>query len=191
MSGEVYESISSRPSAAVTPRTEAPDRGPDRRASGPGGRGMREHLAALVLFTGRYQPGLGHLGTCPCRSWGKGSVSGTSAADVRAFLRSHRIGTVPMAEEPRSAVRARARVTGATGIQRAGVVIFRIRMLPAQAPGRERVAVAAPIPDRLLSLPDDGPREPETRSIHCGAWCRGHCGLLGLQSNLAESSGKT
>jgi len=40
-----------------------------------------------------------------------------------------------MVEEPRSAVHAMARVTGATGIQRAGVVIFRIRMLPAQARG--------------------------------------------------------
>jgi hypothetical protein len=66
---------------------------------------------------------------------GKGSVSGTSAADVRAFLRSHRVGAVLMAEEPRSAIRAMAGVTGETGIQRGGVVIFRIRMLPAQARG--------------------------------------------------------
>jgi hypothetical protein len=49
----VDESINSRPSADVTPHsTEAPDRGPDGRASGLDGRRMREHLVALVLFTG-------------------------------------------------------------------------------------------------------------------------------------------
>jgi hypothetical protein len=62
-------------------------------------------------------------------------VSGTSASDVRAFLRSHRVGAVLVAEEPRSVVRAMAGATGETGIQRGGVVIFRIRMLPAQARG--------------------------------------------------------
>ena len=64
---------------------------------------------------------------------GLGSVGGASVPDVRAFLRSHRVGAVLMAEEPRIAVRAMARATGVTGIQRGGVVIFRIGMRPARA----------------------------------------------------------
>jgi hypothetical protein len=64
---------------------------------------------------------------------GMGSVSGASAADVRAFLRSHRVGAVLMAEEPLHEVRAMARVTGVTGIQSGGMVVFRLGMRPPHA----------------------------------------------------------
>jgi hypothetical protein len=64
---------------------------------------------------------------------GMGSLSGVSVADVRAFLRSHRVGAVLVAEEPRQVVRAIARVTGVTGIQRGGLVVFRLGMRQAHA----------------------------------------------------------
>ncbi len=55
---------------------------------------------------------------------GMGSVSGASAASMRAFLVSHLVGAVLMAEEPAAAVRAMAGATGVTGIRRGGMVIF-------------------------------------------------------------------
>lgn len=64
---------------------------------------------------------------------GMGSLRGASAADIRAFLRSHRVGAVLMAEEPWQEVRAMARVTGVTGTQTGGMVVFRLGIRPAHA----------------------------------------------------------
>jgi hypothetical protein len=60
---------------------------------------------------------------------GTGSVTGASAAGIRAFLASHHVGAVLMAEEPGSETTAMARATGTPGIRRGGMVVF-------QLPGR-------------------------------------------------------
>jgi hypothetical protein len=61
------------------------------------------------------------------QAWlGMGSVSGATAASIRAFLASHRVGAVLMAEEPPRVARVMARATGAEGIQRGGMLIFRL-----------------------------------------------------------------
>jgi hypothetical protein len=57
---------------------------------------------------------------------GMGSVSGASVASIRAFLGSHRVGAVLMAEEPAAAVRVMGTATGVAGIRRGGMVIFRL-----------------------------------------------------------------
>jgi hypothetical protein len=55
-----------------------------------------------------------------------GSVSGATVSSIRAFLASHRVGAVLMAEEPPGTVRTMAEATGVAGIQRGGVVVFQL-----------------------------------------------------------------
>jgi hypothetical protein len=57
---------------------------------------------------------------------GMGSVTGATVAGIRAFLVSHRVGAVLMAEEPSRVARIMARATRVAGIQRDGMVIFRL-----------------------------------------------------------------
>ena len=57
---------------------------------------------------------------------GMGTISGTTVAGIRAFLRSHRVGAVLVAEEPASAIRTMAEATGVTGVRRGDVVIFQL-----------------------------------------------------------------
>jgi hypothetical protein len=64
---------------------------------------------------------------------GTGSVAGVSAANIRAFLASHHVGAVLMAEEPGSEIGAMARATGATGIRQGGMVVFQLRHGPPAA----------------------------------------------------------
>jgi len=61
-----------------------------------------------------------HLGT--------GAIAGASVADVRAFLASHRVGAVLMAEQPRGsdARRTLAAATGVAGVRSGRVVVFQI-----------------------------------------------------------------
>ena len=61
---------------------------------------------------------------------GHGPGEGSLGGGRPAFLRSHHVGAVLMAEEPQDEVRAMARVTGVTGIQRGSVVVFRLGMRP-------------------------------------------------------------
>lgn len=57
---------------------------------------------------------------------GSGSVTGATPASMRAFLRSHHVGAVLMAEEPASVIYAMAKATGVIGVQHGGIVIFRL-----------------------------------------------------------------
>lgn len=57
---------------------------------------------------------------------GTGSVTGVSAAGIRAFLASHHVGAVLMAEEPGSETAVMTQATGATGIRQGGMVVFRL-----------------------------------------------------------------
>jgi hypothetical protein len=61
-----------------------------------------------------------HLGT--------GAIAGASVADVRAFLASHRVGAVLMAEQPRGsdARRTLAAATGVAGVRSGRVVVFQL-----------------------------------------------------------------
>ena len=57
---------------------------------------------------------------------GMGSVTGATVASIRAFLVSHRVGVVLMAEERPYVARMMARATHVAGIQRDGMVIFQL-----------------------------------------------------------------
>ncbi len=58
---------------------------------------------------------------------GLGSVSGTTpVASIRAFLASHDVGAVLMAEESASAVRTMAVATGVAGSRHGGVIVFQL-----------------------------------------------------------------
>jgi hypothetical protein len=57
---------------------------------------------------------------------GTGSVAGATGASIRAFLRSHHVGAVLMAEEPAGTVRALSQATGVTGVRHGGVVVFQL-----------------------------------------------------------------
>jgi len=61
-----------------------------------------------------------HLGT--------GAITGASVADVRAFLASHRVGAVLMAEQPpgSGARRILAAATGVAGVRSGRVVVFQL-----------------------------------------------------------------
>lgn len=75
-------------------------------------------------FFGVTPPGL-HPPAAQARL-GMGSVTGATVASIRAFLASHRAGAVLMAEEPPRAARVMARATDVAGIQRGGMLIFRL-----------------------------------------------------------------
>lgn len=57
---------------------------------------------------------------------GMGSVTGATVASIRAFLVSHRVGAVLMAEERPYVTRIMARATHVAGVQRDGMVIFQL-----------------------------------------------------------------
>jgi hypothetical protein len=61
-----------------------------------------------------------HLGT--------GAITGASVADVRAFLASHRVGAVLVAEQPpgSAALPTLAAATGVTGVRSGHVVVFQL-----------------------------------------------------------------
>ena len=61
-----------------------------------------------------------HLGT--------GAITGASVADVRAFLASHRVGAVLMAEQPHGsdAAATLAAATGVTGVRSGRVVVYQL-----------------------------------------------------------------
>jgi len=65
-----------------------------------------------------------HLGT--------GAITGASVADIRAFLASHRVGAVLMAEQPRGSDvrRTLAAATGTAGVRSGRVVVFQVRPGP-------------------------------------------------------------
>jgi hypothetical protein len=65
---------------------------------------------------------------------GMGSVKGATLAGIRAFLVSHRVGVVLMAEEHPWVAHFMARATGVTGVQRDGMIIFRLGARPAGRP---------------------------------------------------------
>jgi hypothetical protein len=76
-------------------------------------------------FFGVTPPGLHPLPAAQAQL-GTGSVSGATVASIRAFLSSHHVGAVLMFDEPGSEVAAMARATGTAGIQRGGVMVFRL-----------------------------------------------------------------
>jgi hypothetical protein len=57
---------------------------------------------------------------------GTGTVTGASVTGIRAFLASHHVGAVLMAEEPGADARVIARATGVTGVRRGGMVVFQL-----------------------------------------------------------------
>jgi len=61
-----------------------------------------------------------HLGT--------GAITGASVAEIRAFLASHRVGAVLMAEQPRGsdARRTLAAATGVPGVRSGRVIVFQL-----------------------------------------------------------------
>src|SRR5262249_2609980 len=65
--------------------------------------------------------------------------TGASVADIRAFLASHRVGAVLMAEQPRGsdARRTLAAATGTAGVRSGRVVVFQVRPGP-RAGGEHR-----------------------------------------------------
>jgi hypothetical protein len=85
-------------------------------------------------FFGVTPPGL-HPPAAEARL-GLGVVKGVTAASIRAFLRSHRAGAVLVADEPPHVARAVARATGVAGIQRGGLVRFRLGPRPRPAAAR-------------------------------------------------------
>jgi hypothetical protein len=64
---------------------------------------------------------------------GTGAITSASVADVRAFLASHRVGAVLMAEQPRGsdARRTLAAATGVAGARSGRVVVFQLPTGPA------------------------------------------------------------
>lgn len=67
---------------------------------------------------------------------GMGSVTGATVASIRVFLASHRVGAVLMAEEQPRVARTMARATDVAGVQRDGMVIFRLGARQAGRPER-------------------------------------------------------
>jgi len=65
---------------------------------------------------------------------GMGSVRRATVASIRAFLISHHVGAVLMAEEHPWVAHTMARATGVAGIQRDGMVIFRLGARQARGP---------------------------------------------------------
>jgi hypothetical protein len=65
---------------------------------------------------------------------GMGSVKGATVASIRAFLISHHVGAVLMAEEHPGVAHTMARATGVAGVQRDGMVIFRLGARQARGP---------------------------------------------------------
>lgn len=80
-------------------------------------------------FFGVTPPGLGPVPALQAHL-GAGSVTGVTTADIRAFLASHRVGAVLVADDPPSVIRAVARATGVAGVRDGGVVVFQLGVRP-------------------------------------------------------------
>jgi hypothetical protein len=81
-------------------------------------------------FFGLTPPGLPSAATQA--RLGTGAIKGASVADLRAFLASHRVGAVVMAEQPRGAAAYQqlAAATGVAGVRAGRVVVFQLRTGP-------------------------------------------------------------